>query len=355
MDYNNLYYTVIGLFSFGMVFYLLIGRKNGVQEINIPIFINFLIFALLIFIIGFYPVTIYSDKYNYKNEFDYFSNSDLKLAKDVGWTYYIKLSKLLWSDSDFFFVQTASLYLLGYIVFFRKLVDRRYLTIVFLATVSAFAFFGYGINTIRAGLALSILLISIAYRRNLMVSILIGILAISIHKSVAIIFLAFLVSYYIKNIKFLYRTWFIFLILSFLNFSFLEAFILNIVGMGSSNRFEVYLTHSGFTKFYNAGFRIDFIIYSFIPILLGYYYTIKKKFDDPLYKRLFSVYLMVNSIWLLVIRIPFTDRVAYLSWFLIPFLLLYPLLKRDLIKNQRGYIALILAGLVLFSVVMAYK
>ena len=38
----------------------------------------------------------------------------------------------------------------------------------------------------------------------------------------------------------------------------------------------------------------------------------------------------LNDNWLLVIRIAFSDRVAYLSWFMIPFIVLYPVLNYPL-------------------------
>jgi hypothetical protein len=76
---------------------------------------------------------------------------------------------------------------------------------------------------------------------------------------------------------------------------------------------------------YKKGFRLDFVIYSVVPILISLFYIWKKKINDRFYNRIVGTYLWANSVWLLAIRMVHTDRLAYLSWFLIPLLTLYPI------------------------------
>jgi len=97
------------------------------------------------------------------------------------------------------------------------------------------------------------------------------------------------------------------------------------------------------------------VIYSVIPILVGYYYLFKIKVVDVFYHRIFNMYLFANAIWLLVISMAFTDRMAYLSWFLVPFLLLYPLLKYALPINQKKWVFIILLGIFGFTSFMYFK
>ena len=100
----------------------------------------------------------------------------------------------------------------------------------------------------------------------------------------------------------------------------------------------------------NAGFRTDFVIYSMIPIIVGVNY-IKKNVVGVFYRRIFCAYLLINSLWLIVIRIPFADRFASLSWLFIPFLVLSPLLTRQIYANQHR---IILLYILMFLSVNAY-
>ena len=83
-----------------------------------------------------------------------------------------------------------------------------------------------------------------------------------------------------------------------------------------------------------SGFRIDFVLYSFMPVLVGYYAIFKKQIQSPLYEVLLKVYLLVNGVWMLCMYAAFTNRIAYLSWSLYPILLLYPFLNEEWGENQ---------------------
>lgn len=66
-----------------------------------------------------------------------------------------------------------------------------------------------------------------------------------------------------------------------------------------------------------------------MPILVGYWAVFKKKIDNLKYNRLLSTYLLMNGLWLLCMYAGFTNRIAYLSWFMYPIVLIYPLLDKD--------------------------
>lgn len=353
--FNNLYLLTICIFSVFTFLYLWIGRNKGMLNIQISGIFSFFISIILVILIGYYPISDYSDKFFYRISFQSFSSDDFESAKDIGWTIYVRISRFFLTDPDLFFMQTASVYLLGYIIFIKRSVEKEYRIILFIATISSFGFLGYGVNTIRSGLALSILLLAYSYRRKLYLAVFLGFFAVLMHKSVVIIILAFLLSRFFKNVKTLYRLWFVFLILSIINIPGIESLLFNLIGTGTTNRFESYLNTTDATTHYKTGFKLNFVVYSALPIFVGYYYIVKKSFTDKLYLQMFSVYIIVNSLWLLLIRIPYTDRVAYLSWFLIPFILLYPILKSNLMKNQRGIIAIILIGICSFTFLMTYK
>ena len=107
---------------------------------------------------------------------------------------------------------------------------------------------------------------------------------------------------------------------------------------------------------YKTGFRIDFIIYSVIPILIAYYYTKKAQVKSNLYYQLYRTYILANAFWLLVIRMTYTDRMAYLSWFLIPYIVLYPITSNSVnIKHSQKTIFKIMALFMTFNILLILK
>lgn len=74
---------------------------------------------------------------------------------------------------------------------------------------------------------------------------------------------------------------------------------------------------------------------------------------DPFYARLVNTYLLANALWILVIHADQSNRFAYLSWFMMPWVLLYPFVPGKVIHRPRtGLIAAILCGQYLFTYVM---
>lgn len=107
-----------------------------------------------------------------------------------------------------------------------------------------------------------------------------------------------------------------------------------------------------------SGFRIDFVIYSAMPVLMGYYVKYKYKLEDNLYDIMLSMYLTTNGIWMLCMYAEFTNRIAYLSWFMYPILLIYPCFaikdqQHPLVMNRNKYIIYHL-GFTLFMIFIYY-
>ena len=68
---------------------------------------------------------------------------------------------------------------------------------------------------------------------------------------------------------------------------------------------------------------------------------------DPFYARLVNTYLLANALWVLVINTSFSNRFAYLSWFLMPWTLLYPFVPGRVIHRPR-------TGLIAATLVLQY-
>ena len=73
-----------------------------------------------------------------------------------------------------------------------------------------------------------------------------------------------------------------------------------------------------------------------MPILLGYYVVIKRGISDKVYLILLNTYTISNAFWVMIIRANFSNRFAYLSWFMLPIVLAYPLFKFDIWGDSQG-------------------
>ena len=115
--------------------------------------------------------------------------------------------------------------------------------------------------------------------------------------------------------------------------------------LGFDDRMEQYTRTDQATMestFSRTGFRWDFMLYSAFPVVMIWYVTIHRKFRDKAYNVLAITYLLCNAFWLMVIRAAFSNRFAYLSWFIYPLVIAYPLLRMNLWKDQDRRTAILL-------------
>ena len=67
-------------------------------------------------------------------------------------------------------------------------------------------------------------------------------------------------------------------------------------------------------------------------------------------EKIYSIYLFANALWILVIQANFSNRFAYLSWFMLGLVIVYPFLKQLFFKNQSA----ILGNILLLYFVFTY-
>jgi len=108
------------------------------------------------------------------------------------------------------------------------------------------------------------------------------------------------------------------------------------------------------SKFSSTGFRFDFLIYSAAPLVLAFHYIFKKNFDDPVYKRILHTYIVANAFWIMIIRANFSNRFAYLSWFLMGIVVIYPILKTKMWPQHFKKVGLVVMFYFSFTYFMFY-
>lgn len=224
----------------------------------------------------------------------------------------------------------------GFTYYACKRLVPNHILIAILFMFGALSFYSYGTNGLRNGLACSIVFFIISLtatnNRNILKVLLLIFLAINIHKSTLLPIATLFASIYIvKSFKWAYYFWIISIFISLIVGSAITSFF---AGLGFDERLSYLTTQDD--KFSHTGFRWDFLIYSMMPIVLGYYVVIKRGIYNKTYLILLNTYTLSNAFWVMVIRANYSNRFAYLSWFMYPIVLAYPLLKLDIWGTQQG-------------------
>src|SRR5690606_22788838 len=148
------------------------------------------------------------------------------------------------------------------------------------------------------------------------------------HKSMLLPTVAYIMSRVYKNPTAYFAGWFVCIPLSLAAGGAFESFFAS-SGLVEDDRLAAYLGGESLDLLHEikVGFRWDFLIYSATGAFAGLYFIVKHKFEDATYKLLYCTYLTANAVWILVIRANFSNRFAYLSWFMLAALIIYPLLK----------------------------
>lgn len=310
-----------------------------------------ILLSIVVLYIGLRPIDYrFGDMGIYNNAFErYVYGMPFNVESyDIVFEWFMFFSAQIMSASLFFFI-CALLYIIPLWLACKKWF-KRYSFYALLFLVSSFSFWTYGVNGIRNGIATSLFVFALS-RDKITFKIILIIISIGIHKSLAIPTAGFLLTYFNKNpIKYFYG-WFACIFLSLIAGGFWESLF---AGLMDDNRAAYLTTYKEEFKesFSSNGFRWDFVIYSFAAIFCAYFFCIKKKFKDPIYNQLVCIYIAANGFWILVIRASFSNRFAYLSWFMMGIVIVYPFLKKIQIKQQHRVLGLILLLYFSFTFIM---
>lgn len=318
--------------------------------------LGIILVVFTILYIGTRPISgkYFVDMRTYAENFEsYVEGGPVPTNKDVYFEYFMKWSSGIMSVYTFFFI-CAVLYIVPMYLFCKK-IFADYWFYAFMMLAVSFTFWSAGTNGIRSGIATSMILGAIAYADRKILSIVFFIVALAFHKSMVLIIAAYVLTRYFRNINWLIGFWFFSILLSFTLGGFWES-IFSSFGLIEDERLSDYLT-GDVDEFEVAvgrtGFRWDFLLFSSSAVAAGWYFKVKKGYNDYLYDRIFGMYLITNAFWILVIRTAFSNRFAYLSWFVMGIVIIYPLLRNRFYNNQHLVVARILFVYFLFTYVMS--
>lgn len=342
------YYTLFLVVVFSFVHSMAVKLDNN---FNIRYMRNtgYFLLGFIIIYMGLRPIHwVFADMVTYANNFERYQDGYQNTnPKDPLFQYFIQGSSLIMSVHAFFLLCTL-LYVLPLFLVCKKWF-KEYWFYGFLMLVTAFSFWAAGTNGIRNAIAGSLFLLGLS-RDKRFFQILLFVIAVGFHLSILLPVLLFVIVQFYNKPKWVIIFWFLCIPLSLLFPGYWENLFANI---GFEDERMSYLTQEvDATQFSAVGFRWDFLLYSFVGVFAGWYYIFKKEFKDPIYFQLFNVYVLANAFWILVIRSNFSNRFAYLSWFLLALVIIYPLLKQYLVKKQHKKIGLIVLAHFLFTFFM---
>lgn len=301
----------------------------------------------------------YGDSYNY-------ANSYLLTQANDDMTGFLEMFDS--GDEWFFTVTTFACIRMGFSVSgFFMLIAFGYVMTAFWAikkilpsapylglclVVSSLMFFTFSVNGLRNGLACHMILLALAFfmEDKWYIAAIIVFFAMGIHRSVALPVAGALAAWkIIKEPRYAIWVWLASIVLSinaggwFMNF---------FSSLGFDDRMSLY-TQGDLADhdemFSKIGFRWDFLAYSAVPVFWTYFVNILHGRKDGWFNIISITYILCNAFWVLVIRAEYSNRFAYLSWFLYPFVIAYPLCYMKLFRNQNRIAGIALTSYYLFT------
>jgi len=356
--YNTVWHIILLFFTWATVIYYigsgdqkLLEKEGHDQSSTFTVILTFII----IYYLGLRPIyRDFTDMHNYAVIYHAFGDTMSYALPSLS-------TEWLWNDTMVFFKRNGFtvyefflfievIYVMGFLIA-AALLTRYNLWMCMFFMITSFSFLSFGENGVRNGMSCSVMLVAICLITDERTSrrfwsIVLMFLAVGIHRSTFLPVAASLASIFVfKDTKNAIRFWLISIGISLAAGPLMEQFF---ASLGFDDRMTLYtagidesVKEATFSK---TGFRWDFFLYSAFPVIMIWYVTKYRKFNDKTYHVIAVTYLLCNSFWLMVIRAAYSNRFAYLSWFLYPLVIAYPLLRMNLWKDQDRRTALILFG-----------
>ena len=348
--YNLVYYlTFLILTWFTVLYYIGSGQQKILHAEGSPIQGAALFLSLIvIYFLGLRQVSgEFGDTFIYA--FDYWriepEYSSISIRSEWLWDNIRAFCKFSGFNTNEYFLLIEFFYIMGMFAC-SMILMRKNLWMAMMFFLTAFSTYSFGVNGIRNGLACSIMLVAISLLSEAGVkrvfSFLLMFLAVGIHRTAALPSAAAIATLFlIKDTKWAIRFWIVAIGLSLVAGSAVTQVFSSLGFDDRMSKYAVDASQSG-DAFSSTGFRWDFLLYSAFPALMIWYVTRYRRFTDKTYTIIANTYLLCNAFWIMVIRSSFSNRFAYLSWFIYPLVMAYPLLRMNLWKDQDRRTSIIL-------------
>lgn len=331
--YSTLYLVIVALFSIPSIRHFNIDQKRRADGQN-----AFIICTILVLFLGTRPISaVFADMPLYWGLYNRWSGP-FSFDFDTQNILFDNLEYFLASirfDPTLHYILFAGIYFGGILIACNKMFPNH-VTFSFLCYCAAFSTFSYCVNGYKAGSAAALFLIAIAYRDNLKISIPFVLLSFGFHHSMRLPVVAYALTQVYSKPRYYYYLWYVCAIISILHITYFQNLFYGLADEHGKNYLNVSFIGEAWGG--KTGFRFDFWLYSAMPVFVGWWTVNKIKIEDKFYNRILCMYILINSVWLLCIYAPFTNRISYLSWFMYPIVLIYPLFSEQMKGNRNTYI-----------------
>lgn len=351
--YNKVYIIIVLFLTMSVLKKYYVTNSNCIKENTVDYSNARTLTILMILFIGFRPISIV-----FMDMLDYSTAMLDHRYENVDYSYNYVFTPMMGFLSSIGAAPRIPIVLLAFInLFVSYIAIRKFFPqntyLAYLVFLGCFSTFMYATNGLKAGCAAAWLLCAAAYRDNLKISLPLLLVSLGFHHSMQVMVVAYVLSFFYRNSKHYICGWLACLLISFLH---IQYFQLLFAGFTDEHGAD-YLTISEDSDFFvGSGFRYDFVLYSALPIVIGWYYIVKKKNIDSFYSFVLNMYIVGNSAWLLCMYANYSYRFAYLSWSLFPALILYPFLRieKNYNGNKRKYFKWIVLLNVLFTLFLYF-
>lgn len=352
--YQPVFLAIVSLLCIATAYRYITSSGNQLQdEVSTPL-IPLAISILLVFWIGMRPISgvAFGDTANYAMEY---ANKRVGIVSmdwhsEWIWQWLMMACKGAGLSVHVFFTIVEAGYILSAFWAVKRFMPSNPM-LGMLFVWASLMFFTFGTNGLRNGLACHLILLAISflYDSKYTVGIILCLVAFGIHRSVMLPITMSLVSLFlIRSPQWVIYFWIASIGVSLVAGNAVTSFFSS---LGFDDRMSSYAMRGDMSQFSRIGFRWDFLLYSAMPIWMAWYVCVKRQIRENWYNALCVTYCLCNAFWVMVIRSSFSNRFAYLSWFLYPIIVAYPLVNLPVWAEQNrnsGIILLVYCGFTLF-------
>lgn len=332
---------------FFMIIWCVIQCARGIvfdnQIVAIDQVLGMMVAAVTIVLIGMRPVSsIYGDTVNYAAGFQRMASNIKSVRLHLGkeWLYdFITYYSAKYANLHIYFTIFAIMYVVPLWLALRRIFSE-YNFVPFIVVISMFTFWAYGVNGIRNGVGASLFILAMTYTENIPLMIIIALFGAGIHNTVYLMIAGALIAWFWNDSRVYIVAWFGCILVSFAFGNSIQEWLSGFAGdVAGDNKLTAYLNYDEKAMrsegiIVTTSFRWDFLAYSGIGVAMASYFSIFRNFKDQYYQWIFNIYLICNSFWVLIIRAPYSNRFAQISWFILPIVLIYPFMRERFWVNQ---------------------
>lgn len=347
-EFQNVYRLIYWL-SVVISFFLLLNQYvKGKIYANIEMALIFIISLSYGCLFGTRNIDIGTDTEMYWWQYLEVENIEESLSdREPLYSYFLRFLRYFSQEPVFFIFTVAMSYMLGIFLFVKNYTskDQAGKILFFLLLTSLPFFLSMGINIIRQGLSVFLLLnaYNAFHSKRYKWMFLLIFMSLNFHFTSLVPILIYILVNYLKNIKLGVGLFVLGIILAFFKVSVLLLFSWLPFISSYDPRFSAYITKDKVWT-YDVGFKPQFVVFNLVFLIISVYISKVLIRESRLYTRLINYYCISSFLFFMTFQVPYSDRWGIFSWISIP-LLLSPLLQME---NIKGSVFVFLFSIVIF-------